>query len=161
MFGEKKPKILLHICCAGCGAHVSSELANDYRVILYFYNPNIFPEEEYYLRLAETERMAEHFQLELISEEYDHRQWLEKVAGFEKEPERLGVRYFTATLTVSPHKNAAVIIKIGRFLAEKLGLNFLDRDFKKKDGFRKSMALAEELKIYRQEYCGCEFSGRR
>jgi predicted adenine nucleotide alpha hydrolase (AANH) superfamily ATPase len=176
-----KPKLLLHICCAGCGAYVSSALAEDYNVFLYFYNPNIFPESEYRKRLEEARRIAKKLGLKLIIGEYDHNEWLKLIKGFEGEPERgkrcllcyrhrlnaaaklaedKKIAYFTTTLTVSPHKDAKSISVIGNELTGKYNVFFLDKDFKKRDGFKKSCELSKELGLYRQSFCGCEFSKR-
>jgi len=178
---SNKPKLLLHICCVGCGIYVSQILKQDYKVILFFYNPNIWPEEEYKKRITEAEKIAKQFNLELIKGEYEHDKWLKEVRGHEADPERgerclicykfrlkavaemaqkLNCDYLTTTLTTSPHKNAAAINEIGQELAIENDLKFLSQDFKKQDGFKKSAALAKELKLYRQNYCGCEFSVR-
>jgi len=179
MSSAGKPKILLHICCAACGAYVANFLKNDFEVILYFYNPNIFPAAEFRKRLKETGRIAGNYRLDLIKEKYDHARWLKIVAGKEQEPER-GARcricyqdrlamtariavgkkigYFTTTLSVSPHKDACLILSLGEELALKYKVNFLNADFKKKDGFKKSIIIGERLNLYRQNYCGCEFS---
>lgn len=176
---KPKPKLLLHICCVGCGVYVSESLKQDYEVRLFFYNPNIWPEEEYNKRLAEAEKIAKQFNLELILGEYDHDKWLAAVRGHENDPERgerclicykfrldqaaavakkLGCDYLTTTLTTSPHKNALAINAIGEPAAARQGVKFLSQDFKKQDGFKKSAALSRELGLYRQNYCGCEFS---
>ncbi len=181
MFTKPRPRLLLHICCIGCGAYVSQLLKNDFRVILYFYNPNIFPESEYKRRLAETKRIAKKFSLKLIEGGYNHQEWLELVRGHEKDPERgercricyydrlkatarlarqMGIKYFTTTLTISPHKDAKAILQFGQEIGDKYNLEFLAQDFKKKDGFKKSVQLSRELSLYRQNYCGCEFSRR-
>jgi predicted adenine nucleotide alpha hydrolase (AANH) superfamily ATPase len=175
----RKNKLLLHICCAGCGAYVSRRLSKDYDVGLYFYNPNIFPSQEFDLRQSETEKIAKKYGLKIYIEKYNHSEWLLKVKGRESEPERglrcqicyrdrlektalkaksSGYKFFTTTLTVSPHKTAAAIIEIGRELAILHNLIFLEEDFKKKDGFKESVELSKKLKLYRQENCGCEFS---
>lgn len=177
----KKPKLLLHICCAGCGAYVASVLQEDYEVILYHFNPNIFPEDEYVIRLSEVKRIADELDLKLIVGNYDHELWLKKIHGKENEPERgercricyyerlysaaqaaqkNNMEYFASTLSVSPHKDAAMISAIGKDLASKCGISFLDKDFKKQDGFKKSLDLSRKLNLYRQNYCGCEFSRR-
>jgi predicted adenine nucleotide alpha hydrolase (AANH) superfamily ATPase len=174
-----KSKLLLHICCAGCGVYVSQLLKQQYAVTLYFYNPNIFPKSEYNKRLAEVEEIAGKFKLDLIRGEYHHEVWLEKIRGHENDPERgerclicYGDRLantaklaqknkfdlFTTTLTVSPHKDALAISKIGNDLSLKYEVKFLDRDFKKQDGFKKSVELSKKLGLYRQNYCGCEYS---
>ena len=176
-----KSKLLLHICCVGCGVFVSQILKQNYDVVLFFYNPNIWPEEEYERRLVEAEKIAARFNLKLIKGEYDHEKWLAAVKGHETDPEK-GERclicyklrldaaaamaeesdcdYLTTTLTTSPHKNAKAINEIGEKTAVQYGLKFLIQDFKKQDGFKKSSALSRELGLYRQNYCGCEFSRR-
>ena len=178
---NNKPKLLLHICCVGCGVYVSKILQQDYEVRLFFYNPNIWPPEEYEKRLAEAKKIAEQFYLELIKGEYDHDKWLEAVRGHESDPEKgerclicykfrleaaaamakkLNCDYLATTLTTSPHKNALAINQLGEQAAAKYGLKFLNQDFKKHDGFKKSSALSRDLGLYRQNYCGCEFSRR-
>jgi epoxyqueuosine reductase len=175
----EKNKLLLHICCAGCGAFVSQSLAKDFDVTLFYYNPNIFPVDEYERRVEAVKKIAEQFKLELIISDYNHEDWLKKIAGHEKDLEK-GERclicyrdrlnkaaefasknnftYFTSTLTVSPHKLAKEILKIGDDLANIYNINFLAQDFKKQDGFKKATVLSRELGLYRQNYCGCEFS---
>ena len=176
-----KSKLLLHICCVGCGVYVSQTLKQDYDIRLFFYNPNIWPTEEYEKRLAEAEKIAEKFKLELIKGDYSHDKWLEAVRGHEDDPERgerclicykfrleaaaamakkLNCGYLTTTLTTSPHKNAGAINQLGEQVAEQHVIKFLNQDFKKHDGFKKSSALSRELGLYRQNYCGCEFSRR-
>ncbi|NTW22659.1 VanZ family protein [Candidatus Falkowbacteria bacterium] len=177
----RRPKLLLQVCCIGCGAYVSTLLKKDYRVTLYFYNPNIYPEAEYHKRLAETRKFARQLGLKLLVGKYHHAEWLESVKGHEMEPEKgarciicyrdrleaaarlasqLKYRYFASTLTISPHKMAAAISQIGNELSVRYRVKFLDRDFKKQDGFKKSVELSRDLGLYRQDYCGCEFSLR-
>jgi len=177
-----KPKLLLHICCVGCGVYASQILKQDYEVALFFYNPNIWPAEEYAKRLAEARKIAKQFSLQLIEGEYNHDQWLEAVRGRESDPERgerclicyrfrleraavmakkLGGDYLTTTLTTSPHKNALAINEIGQQAAAQFDVKFISLDLKKQDGFKKSSALSRELGLYRQNYCGCEFSRSR
>lgn len=176
-----RPKLLLHICCVGCGVYISKILKKDYQVALFFYNPNIWPESEYQKRLSEAEKVARRFRLKLITGEYDHNKWLEKIKGHEHDPERgercwicyqdrlektarlakrKSFRYFATTLTVSPRKDAKIISEIGKSLEKERGIEFLDKDFKKQDGFKKSAEISKELGLYRQDYCGCEFSVR-
>jgi len=179
MTHSPRPKLLLHICCAGCGAYVSQLLKQDFKVSLYFYNPNIYPAGEYYRRLEETKMIANKFKLDLIVGEYDHNRWRKLIRGHESDPER-GKRcwicyrdrleataemakekrfnYFTTTLSVSPHKDAKAISMIGREVAQKYKIQFLDKDFKKENGFKRSVKLSKELGLYRQNYCGCEYS---
>ena len=183
---RRKPKLLLHICCAGCGAYVSRLLKQGFNVTLYFYNPNIYPESEYKKRMEEVKNIAKKFGLNLIVGEYNHKKWLELIKGHEhdlergerclicygdrlksavrvaKDPAKSGTGkkfdYWTTTLTVSPHKDARAISRIGQELAKKYNVKFLDKDFKKQDGFKKSVELSKELGLYRQDYCGCEYS---
>lgn len=179
---EKNKKIFLHICCAGCGAFVSQLLVNNFKVTLFYYNPNIFPRNEFDKRVHEVRKIADKFNLELIIGKYDHEAWLEKIKGHESDPEK-GKRclicyrdrleatakmaklnnflIFTSTLTISPYKLAKEINNIGRELSATYEVGFLEEDFKKKDGFKKSIILSQELGIYRQNYCGCEFSHRQ
>ena len=178
----RKPKLLLHICCIGCGAYVVELLKQNYRPTLYFYNPNIYPLDEYNLRLAEIKRVAKLLKLKVIIALNDHKEWLNKVKGHEADPEKgdrciicyrdrltstakkakqLGFDAFSSTLTISPHKLAAAIFQIGQELENEFSVKFLEQDFKKNDGFKKSVALSKELKLYRQNYCGCEFSMNR
>ncbi len=181
MLKNIKPRLLLHICCISCGAYVSRILRRDYDLALFFYNPNIYPKSEYEKRLKTVNEIAKKEDLNIIFGEYDHEKWLAMVKGLENEPER-GIRckicyadrlsncvkcakknkfdYFTTTLTISPHKDAKIILELGSMLSEQYGIKFLEKDFKKKDGFKKSVKLSCELNLYRQNYCGCEFSKR-
>lgn len=177
----EKNKLLLHVCCAGCGVFISRELKNEFDVALYYFNPNLHPNEEYEKRLDEAKKVAAGHNLKLIDGEHIHDDWLLYIKGHESDPEKgercklcyrfrlektaqkakeLNFDYFTTTLTVSPHKSAQDIISIGEELARDYGLKFLARDFKKNDGFKKANILSKELNLYRQNYCGCEFSRR-
>ena len=172
-----KPKILLHVCCAPCSTQSIEELKKDYDVTLFFYNPNIHPKKEYEKRLNEAKKISKILDLPLIEGGYDKEAWLEAVKGFENEPEtgkRCNICYefrlnksaqesknekfdfFTTTLTISPHKNSEVINEIG----SKINHKFLKKNFKKKDGFRKSIELSKKHNLYRQNYCGCIYSLR-
>ena len=179
VYNKTKPRLLLHICCVGCGVYVSQVLKKDYDVTLYFFNPNIYPEKEYDKRLTETKKVARNLELNLIVKKYNHFAWLNKIKGHEHDPER-GERclicykdrledtvktakekhfnYFSTTLSISPYKDAQAISQIGNDLSDKYDVKFLDKDFKKKDGYKKSAKLSKELELYRQDYCGCEFS---
>lgn len=182
-FKFKKPKLLLHICCAGCGVFIGQEIKTKYDVTLFFYNPNIFPKEEWKKRLEEVKNICKTFKLKIITEDkYTHKNWLKKTEKLHKEPEggsRCYVCYedrlkktaqkakaknfdlFTTTLSVSPHKDAAKILEIGEKLEKKYKIKFLAKDFKKNNGFLKSVTLSKALNLYRQNYCGCEFSRRK
>lgn len=175
-----KEKVLLHACCAVCSAHPINLLREmGYEPVIYFFNPNIFPPEEYERRLNELIRYSEKVNAELIIDRHDPENWYNCIIGLEDEPEKgkrcsrcfeyrllftalkafqLEYKYFTTTLTVSPHKQSKVIFEIAKEIAAKYELNFLDIDFKKNDGFLKTMKIAKEENFYRQEYCGCEFS---
>ena len=179
---KRKPKLLLHICCVGCGVYINQVLEKDFEVIFYFYNPNIYPENEYKKRLEETKKIARDYKTELLIGDYGHGVWLEKITGYEKEKERgkrceicykdrlettakkakeIRVEFFTTTLSISPHKDFLMISNTGNEVAERYGLNFLDKDFKKQNGYKKSVELSQKLGLYRQNYCGCEFSMRK
>ncbi len=179
---KRRPKLLLHVCCAPCSAYTASQvLARKYQITLYFYNPNIDNEEEYLKRLAAVRSMASRYHLPLLIEPYDHQSWLEKVKGLEIEPEggrrclacfwerikktaiaaRVGhYDFFCTSLSASPFKDSRQILTLGREAEEEIGVKFLAWDFKNEDGWQKSLALAKELGVYRQKYCGCEFSRR-
>ena len=172
---KSTPKLLLHVCCAPCTSSVLERL-NTFNVVLYYYNPNTYPKEEYFLRAKQFDKLSNS---PLIIEEYRHTEFLEKVKGFENQLEG-GLRcekciklrleksfkyakennfdYITTTLSVSPHKNAEYINKIGLELSKKYNVKFLVADFKKENGFLNSIKLSKEFGLYRQDYCGCEFS---
>lgn len=169
-------KILLHICCGVCAGSVVQKLrADDYEVIGYFYNPNIYPQEEYNRRLKVVRDASKLLKFELLEGMYESDYWLEQIKGLQGEPEggrrclvcfcirlqkaakkakELGIEYFVSTLSVSPHKNVLEINRIGGELSP----GFLPYDFKKQDGFKKAMDFAKEHDFYRQNYCGCQFS---
>ena len=180
-----KPRLLLHSCCGPCSSYVLECLAAHFRVTVDYYNPNIFPEEEFEKRLSEQRRLLAEMPLptkaELIADLYDETEFLDAVKGLEAEPEggkrcavcyrlRLehtakraaaeGFDFFTTTLTVSPYKHADVLNEIGKELAKTVGVPYLFSDFKKKDGYKRSCTLAAEYGLYRQDYCGCRFSLR-
>lgn len=175
-----KKKLLLHVCCAPCGTYISRDrLAPEYDLTWYFYNSNLDSREEYEKRLSYVRQMAEKFSWPLVVEPYDHQAWLTAVAGREGDPEggarcricyrdRLdktaryarenGFDLFGTTLLVSPYKDVAAIRAISGGLATEQRIAFLDADFQADDGYKKSQELAKELGIYRQKFCGCEFS---
>lgn len=178
---QRKPKLLLHICCIACGVYVMELLRKDFEVDLYFFNPNIAPKKEYEKRLEEIKKIADSKNFKIIIGKYTHKAWLKKIKGHEKDREKGqrclicyqyrmesalklakkdGYEYFTTTLTTSPHKLAKEISRIGQELSEKYGVKYFDQDFKKQDGFKKSSELSKSLGLYRQDYCGCEFSLR-
>ncbi len=175
-------KILIHACCAICSAHPIQELKNSgYEVVVYFYNPNIFPESEYSKRLEAQRILCQNLQVELVEEEYLPEDFFEYVKGYESCPEKgdrcklcfrlrlektaqkakeLGINNFTTSIVISPHKKFDLLSEIGKDIASGVGLNYLAIDFKKKDGFLKTNKIANDLGLYRQNYCGCKFSQR-
>ncbi len=173
------PRLLLHLCCAPCSTHVVQVLKDQFDVTGHFYNPNIHPDEEYHRRASEMVDYAQRIGLPLLVSEYSPARWREAVRGLEDEPEggsrclvcyrlrleetailalRQGFTHFTTSLSISPHKRADSINTIGLEVASRHGLDFYDADFKKKDGFTNSLRLSREAGLYRQDYCGCEFS---
>ena len=186
----EKPKLLLHSCCGPCSTAVIERLTDEFDVTVFFYNPCITEEKEYRLRRSAQLQYLEKFNEEnagvtrvcFMELDYRPRDFLEAVRGLEDEPEggarcsvcfrqRLektaetaslsGYDYFGTTLTVSPHKDYKLISRIGGELALRYRLSFLDRDFKKKDGFKRSVELSKKYGLYRQNYCGCKYSNRR
>lgn len=178
---EGKPRLLLHACCAPCATAVIERLKPDFDLTVFWYNPNIAPRAEHDKRFSELMRLAAYHGLPLVSGEYDDAAFYRAAAGLESQREggvrcsvcfslRLkgaaeaavkgGFDFFCTTLTVSPHKNAEAINRIGREAGEEAGVSFLPSDFKKRDGYKRSVSLCAELGIYRQNYCGCAFSLR-
>ena len=179
----ERPRLLLQSCCGPCSTYVLECLTEHFDVSVLYYNPNIYPKEEYDKRLFYQKKVIENIDgkmgVELIPSRYDPERFYQAVKGYEDMPEggarcavcfrlRLeetariakekGFEFFTTTLTVSPHKNAQVINTIGMALEEKYGVRFLPSDFKKKEGYKRSIELSREYDLYRQNYCGCEFS---
>ena len=155
------------------------ELGGKFRISAIFYNPNIYPEEEYRLRRSEFMRLVSEMDVDVIDCAYDPENWFAMIEGLEEEPEggarcetcfrmrlvktastasELGIEYFSTTLSVSPHKNTSLINTLGKEIAECFPVGFLEEDFKKDDGFRKSIELSKKHKLYRQVYCGCAYS---
>lgn len=178
--------LLLHSCCGPCSSYVLEYLWDKLAVTVLYYNPNISPQAEYDLRKSEQLRLIASYQamgrpIDVLDCDYDPQRFDLCVQGLEQTPEG-GPRcakcfhlrmeetarrakdgnfsFFGTTLTVSPHKNAAVINSIGRELEERMGVSFLPSDFKKRDGYRRSVTLALEHHLYRQDYCGCIHSLR-
>jgi len=172
--------LLLHICCAPCATYISSvRLLPHYRLTWFFYNPNLVSQAEYDKRLSYVKLMAEKFSIPLIVVPYEHGVWCGLVKGRENDPEK-GKRcqicyldrlratvklakskkfdFFATALTVSPYKDQTVIVAMSQKLAADFGVQFLEADFQADDGYFKSQELAKELGIYRQKFCGCEFS---
>jgi predicted adenine nucleotide alpha hydrolase (AANH) superfamily ATPase len=176
-----KPKLLLHVCCGVCGAWIPKKLAAEFSVTLYFFNPNIYPIDEYQKRLETVRQVACEARLELIEGPYQPEEWLTLMRGHEKDAEggercemcftlRLGetakrakvngFEFFASTLTVGRNKKAAVINPLGKKWAAQFGLKFLAEDFKKDGGQVKTDKESHRLGLYRQNYCGCVFSMR-
>lgn len=173
--------LLLHVCCATCGAFVLEQLRKDYTVTAYYYNPNIYPDKEYRIRRDEAKRYCDENSIPWIEEGPDPERWFALTKGHEKDPERGercticyrmrlertvqrarldGFDLFATDLSISPHKDAQRLNQIGTALAEQYGVRFLTADFKKKDGFKQAMALSRDHDFYRQNYCGCLYSRR-
>ena len=171
----RRPRILLQACCAPCSSVVLERLSEVCDLTLYYYNPNTLPREEYVKRLGEFEKLRR-FPFTLIEGAWDNDRFREKVRGLEKEPEggarcavcirlrleetgRLaaekGFDYFGTTLTVGPRKDPVLVNGVGEAVSRACGVPWFYADFKKKDGFRRSVTLCRELGIYRQAYCGC------
>lgn len=172
-FSDKK--ILVHTCCAPCAAPSGKRLMlHGYEVTLFYSNSNIFPQEEYLRRLEAVKKLAGIWDIIIEEDNYNHKQWLEHIKGLEREPEKgerckkcfefslrktaelagsLDFPAFTTTLTLSPHKISSMIFEIGAGFPK-----FKPFDFKKEDGFLQSLQLSRDYDLYRQNYCGCEFS---
>lgn len=181
----KKPKLLLHSCCAPCSSAVLEMLVDVFDITLYFYNPNISQESEFLFRLEELKRLLDEMKLKevkVISPQYDNSEFFDIVKGMEELLEggkrcekcyrlRLensvlyakenGYDYVTTTLTISPYKNAQWLNEIGLELEEKYGVKYLCSDFKKGNGYKRSCELSKEYNLYRQNYCGCVYSQRQ
>ena len=177
---QKDARILIHACCGICSGYPIAQLKETgYLPVVYFCNPNLDTQEEFEKRLDAQRTVCNYHGVELITEGYRHDKFLEYVKGLEDEPERgkrcdkcielrlreagekaksLGISTFTTSLPISPHKDFNKISEIGEKIAKELNLIYLPIDFKKKDGFLKTNRLSKELNIYRQNYCGCEFS---
>ncbi len=179
------PTLLLHSCCAPCSSYVLEYLSRYFRITVFYYNPNIYPEEEYRMRVREQQAFIQRFPavhpIAFAEGAYDTECFYALAKGLEHVPEggercfrcyelRLreaglfakahGFDYFTTTLSISPLKNAAKLNEIGERLAEELGVAYLFSDFKKKNGYQRSTELSREYGMYRQDYCGCVYSYR-
>ena len=173
--------LLLHCCCGPCATAVVERILPFVRPTLYYYNPNTQPKDEYEKRLVELKKVADEYGLEVIVEPYDDGEFLTAVKGYENEKEggtrcpvcfelrltqtakkakKEGYDFFATTLTVSPHKNAQIINAIGERIASEQGVKWLPSDWKKRNGYRRSVELSSALSLYRQDWCGCDFSRR-
>ena len=177
----RKPRLLLHACCAPCSSYCLEYLKDYFDITLYFYNPNISSQEEWEKRLSELKRLVKEMRLDVdvVCPPYNPQEFLDKVKGFENCPEggdrcsicyasRLksacdfaeenGFEYYCSTLSISPHKNAQKLNAIGEALAKDKTVKHLPNDFKKKGGYLRSIELSKEYNLYRQDFCGCAFS---
>ena len=180
---ESVPTLLLHVCCAPCSSYVLEYLSKYFEVTVFFYNPNIEPASEYVLRLSELKRFIKTKPfpnpVHLVEGSYEPEVYREAIRGLEREKEggkrceacfrlRLGETaklaekggfdYFTTTLSISPLKDAALLNRIGEEAGAYYGVRHFPSDFKKRDGYRRSVELSKEYGLYRQDYCGCVFS---
>jgi predicted adenine nucleotide alpha hydrolase (AANH) superfamily ATPase len=178
---NKRPRLLLHSCCAPCSSYVLKFLSQYFYIEVLFFNPNIYPESEYIRRLEEQIRLIKEmgFYYNVVGTEHESQLFYDAVKGYEKMGEgsercyhcyelRLdraaeyakanNFDYFTTTLTISPMKNAAKLNEIGLELENKYNVKFLNSDFKKNNGYKCSVDLSKEYRLYRQSYCGCIFS---
>ena len=179
----KVPRLLLHACCAPCSSAVLEYLSQYFAITLLYYNPNIAPLEEYQKREAELRRLVSQMKfthpVELLPCQYDGQAFVQAARGLEGEPEggkrceacfrlrlryaaqeaaRLRFDYYTTTLSISPMKNAPLLNQLGEEIGREFGVAHLPSDFKKKDGYKRSVQLSKEYGLYRQDYCGCAFS---
>lgn len=179
------PSLLLHSCCAPCSSYVLEYLSRYFKITVFYYNPNIYPEEEFYKRRSEQERFISQLPaknpISFIGTEHMSEEFYKAVKGLEHIREGgercfacyrlrleesamaardMGTDYFTTTLSISPMKNARKLNEIGGELGEKYGVKYLFSDFKKRNGYKRSTELSREYGIYRQNYCGCVFSLR-
>ena len=177
------PTLFLHSCCAPCSSYVLEYLSEYFQITVFYYNPNIYPDEEYYKRVEEQKRFIERFpakhKISFVEGNYDKDRFYAMAKGLELVPEggercfacyELRLReaaeyakerdmdYFTTTLSISPMKNAEKLNEIGEKLAQEYGVKYLTSDFKKKNGYKRSVEISEEYGMYRQDYCGCVFS---
>ena len=178
---DTKPKLLLHACCGVCSSYVLEYLHKYFDITVLYYNPNIYPASEYQLRLKTQKEIINKMNVpvKLLEVGYDPKEFETISKGLENEKEggarcgkcyyfRLektailakeqGYDYFCTTLSISPYKDAQKLNKIGKILEDKYGIKYLYSDFKKKNGYKRSVELAKKYNLYRQDYCGCEFS---
>jgi epoxyqueuosine reductase len=180
---KRTPTVLLHSCCAPCSSYVLEYLSKYFKISILFYNPNIYPLEEYSRRVAEQKGLISALkvknEINFLEGRYDTENFYNIAKGLEDQKEggercfkcyelRLkeaaiiakeqGYDYFTTTLSISPHKNAQKLNEIGHKLSEKYNVKYLYSDFKKKEGYKRSIELSNQYDLYRQDYCGCLFS---
>ena len=180
---SRVPTLLLHTCCAPCSSAVIERLAKDFKITVFYYNPNIEPYEEYLKRKEEQKKFLKVFPspnpLNFLDCDYENEEFKKLALGLEKEKEggprcfkcyrlrllktaqkakELGFDYFTTSLSISPYKNAQKLNEIGLELEQVCGVPYLVSDFKKNDGYKKSILFSKEYNLYRQDYCGCVYS---
>lgn len=180
---QEAPTLLLHSCCAPCSSYVLEYLSEYFHITVFYYNPNIHPREEYHKRVREQEKFIQclpaRYPICFVEGKFDQERFYEKAKGFEDAREggercflcyemrlreaaeyakKKNMDYFTTTLSISPLKNAEKLNEIGVALGKEYGISYLVSDFKKKDGYRRSVELSKEYGMYRQDYCGCIFS---
>ena len=180
-----RPKLLIHACCGPCSSYVIEYLNKYFDITMYYYNPNIYPTVEFLRRYDELEKFIKEFnkknniEIKLDAVDYETKEFYEAIRGLEHMGEKSrrcyncyklrmtkaaqyakenNYDYFTTTLSISPYKNANWINEIGKKLEEKIGIKYLYSDFKKNDGYKRSLELSKEYNLYRQEYCGCVYS---
>ncbi len=178
--------LLLHACCAPCSSAVLERIGNIFEITIFYYNPNITEKEEYQKRIEEIKKLISYlhpkYPIKLIEGNHEPDKYLSTIKGLEEEPERgkrcykcyelrleetakiaekLNIPYFCTTLTLSPHKNSNWINEIGMNLNEKYQPTYIYSDFKKKDGYKRSIELSKEFNLYRQDYCGCIYSKKK
>ena len=180
------PKILLHSCCAPCSSQVITLLTEYFDITILYYNPNIYPKDEYIKRKEEQIKLINEIEhkkkIDIIDCDYENNIYENTIKGLENEPEggkrcqqcfilrlektaqiakKLNYNYFSTTLTVSPHKNSTIINNIGYELEKKYNIKWLPSDYKKEEGYKKSIELSKKYNLYRQDYCGCKYSIRK
>ena len=180
---SRVPTLLLHTCCAPCSSAVIERLAQDFKITVFYYNPNIEPYEEYLKRKEEQKKFLKVFPspnpLNFLYCDYENEEFKKLALGLEKEKEggprcfrcyrlrllktaqkakEFGFDYFTTSLSISPYKNAQKLNEIGLELEQVCGVSYLVSDFKKNDGYKKSILFSKEYNLYRQDYCGCVYS---
>ena len=182
---NRVPRLLMHSCCGPCSSYVIEYLSNYFDMTIFYFNPNIYPDEEYRLRVQEQKRFIERFPtkypVSFIEGDYDKERFYEMAKGHEEDRERgerchscyrmrlsetaklaseSGFDYFGTTLTISPQKDSMVLNEIGEELAAQYGVSWLPSDFKKREGYKRSTEISREYDMYRQDYCGCVYSYR-
>lgn len=180
---HRVPRLLLHSCCAPCSSYVLEYLSEYFKITVLYYNPNIFPKEEYEYRINEQQRLINELpaknKIDFIKTNYEPEKFYDIAKGHETDREggercfmcyelRLkeaaayakegGYDYFTTTLSISPMKNAEKLNEIGKLLSEQYGVSYLYSDFKKRNGYKRSVELSQVYHLYRQDYCGCVYS---